>query len=131
MNFIYFVLVEMSFFEEDWRKPVPKTKRDKLLAKQNGKCTRCRKSFAVMRVKPILHHVRKSNQLRSMELLCPNCHSKAHDYKTKSNGWGGKKVVLVRKRFGTKKPVKKEQKKRKKRTSNSKRKRPTKKKRSS
>jgi hypothetical protein len=99
---------------DKWKKPVPKTNVDKLLVKQKGKCARCRKSFGVMRVKPILHHTRKSNQLRSMQLLCPNCHSKAHEFKTKSDGWGGKEVVVVRKSFGKKKTTKK--KRRKKRT---------------
>ena len=102
----------MSFFDEDWRKPVPKTKREKLRAKQKGKCARCGKSFAVMRVKPILHHVRKSNQLGSMQLLCPNCHSKAHTYKTTDSVWGGKDVMIVRKRFGKKKTVKRKKKRR-------------------
>jgi len=96
-------LIVMSIFDEDWRKPVPRTKRAKLRAMQKGKCARYGRSFAVMRVKPILHHIRKSNQLRSMQLLCPNCHSKAHSYKTRSSGWGEKEVVIVRKSFGRKK----------------------------
>ncbi len=95
------------FEKESWRKPVQKSKKDKLFEKQKGKCARCRKSFSQMRVKPVLHHTRKSNQIGSMQLLCPNCHSKAHAFRKKSDGWGGTSTVVVRKKFGAKRKVKK------------------------
>ncbi len=81
--------------------------------KQKGKCARCKKSFASMRVKPVVHHTGKSNQIRSMQLLCPNCHSKAHEFKVKAGDWGDTYTVVKRKRFGKKKTVKKKRKKRK------------------
>jgi len=102
----------MSFWEENWRKPVGKTVRQKLLGKQNGKCARCRKSFSTMRVKPVLHHTRKSNQLRSMQLLCPNCHSKAHVIKKTEDVWGGITTVVKRKKFGVRNEPKKKRKNR-------------------
>jgi 5-methylcytosine-specific restriction endonuclease McrA len=99
--------------EESWRKPVPKAKRELLLLKQKGKCARCRRNFASMRVKPVLHHTGKSNQIRSMQLLCPNCHSKAHEFKVKEGDWGATYTVVKRRKFGKKKTVKKRKKKKK------------------
>jgi hypothetical protein len=107
----------MNLFDEGtWRKPIAKrkTKIDTLLVKQKGRCARCRKSFGVMRVKPILHHIRKSNQLRSMQLLCPNCHTKAHEIKIRDHGWGEKETIVIRKSFGKKEPVKKAKQRRRK-----------------
>lgn len=101
----------VSLWDDDnWREPVPKVKKELLLLKQKGKCARCRKSFSSMKVKPVVHHTGKSNQIRSMQLLCPNCHSKAHVIKSRSDGWGGTQTVVVRKKFGKKKTVKKKKK---------------------
>lgn len=109
------VAVMVSLWQdESWRKPVNATTRKLLLLKQKGKCARCRKTFASMKVKPILHHTAKSNQIRFMQLICPNCHSKgAHVIKKRPDGWGGMETVVVRKKFGRKKTAKKKKRKRK------------------
>lgn len=88
-----------------------------MLLKQKGKCARCRKSFASIRVKPIVHHTGKSNQIRSMQLLCPNCHTKAHEIKVKSDDWGGTYTVVKRKKFGKKKALKKKRARKRKKNS--------------
>jgi Zn finger protein HypA/HybF involved in hydrogenase expression len=103
----------MSFWEEGWRKPIGKKARQELLEKRKGKCARCRKSFSTMRVKPVLHHTRKSNQLRSMQLLCPNCHTKAHVIKKTEGAWGGIKTVVKRKKVWRKKEEDSEEEKKK------------------
>ena len=106
--------IKMFLFLEERRKPVPKTKRELLLLRQKGKCAGCRKSFKKMGVKPRLHHIGKSNRIDALELLCPNCHSKAHEWKTKTTEtlFGvEKETVLVKKRMGKKKTRKKKRKK--------------------
>lgn len=103
----------MSLFGEERRKPVPKTKRELLLFKQKGKCAGCGKSFKRMGVKPRLHHIGKSNRIDALELLCPNCHSKAHKYKTRTTLWGEKERVVVKKRMGKAKKRKTRKKKKK------------------
>lgn len=70
-----------------------------------------------MGVKPRLHHVGKSDRIDALELLCPNCHSKAHTWKTRTHEtlFGVEKErVLVKKRMGKKKTVKKKKKRKKK-----------------
>lgn len=108
----------MSLFGEERRKPVPKTKRELLLLRQKEKCAGCGKSFKRMGVKPRLHHIGKSNRIDALELLCPNCHSKAHEWKTKTS-WGlfgeEKERVLVKKRMG--KPKKRKTRKKRKKKS--------------
>lgn len=108
----------VSFWpDEGWRKPVRATTKELLLLRQKGKCARCRKSFASMRVKPVVHHTGISNQARSLQLLCPNCHSKAHVIKVRSGDWGKTRTVVVKKKFGKKKTVRRK-KKRKRKSSN-------------
>lgn len=106
----------MFLFGEERRKPVPKTKRELLLLRQKGKCAGCRKSFKRMGVKPRLHHVGESNRIDALELLCPNCHSKAHTWKTRTSEtlFGVEKErVLVKKRMGKAKKRKTRKKKKK------------------
>ena len=99
------------FFEDEEKKHVPKTKRELLLFRQKGKCAGCGKSFKRMGVTPRLHHIGKSNRIDALQLLCPNCHSKAHKWKTKTDSWTGEKErVLVKKRMGKKKPARKRKK---------------------
>ncbi|MFQ5758814.1 MAG: HNH endonuclease [Candidatus Bathyarchaeia archaeon] len=106
----------MSWWEEPKRKKkgVSQSKRELLLYRQKGKCAGCGKSFKRMRVKPHLHHIGKSNRIDALELLCPNCHSRSHTYKTKTDSWTGeKKRKVVKKRMG-KKPARKKATKKKK-----------------
>lgn len=104
------------FLEEPKRKRVSRTKRELLLLRQKGKCAGCGKSFKRMGVKPRLHHIGKSNRIDALELLCPNCHSKAHTYKTRTTGFFGeeKERVVVRKRMGKAKKRKTRKKRKKK-----------------
>jgi len=96
------------FFEDEERKRVPKTKRELLLFRQKDKCAGCGKSFKRMGVTPRLHHIGKSNRIDALQLLCPNCHSQAHKWKTRTDSWTGEKeTVLVKKRMGKKKTRKK------------------------
>jgi len=61
-----------------------------------------------MGVTPRLHHIGKSNRIDALQLLCPNCHSQAHKWKTRTDSWTGEKeTVLVKKRMGKKKTRKK------------------------
>jgi hypothetical protein len=52
-----------------------------------------------------------------MQLLCPNCHTKAHEIKVKSDDWGGTYTVVKRKKFGKKKAVKKKRTRKRKKNS--------------
>lgn len=90
-------------------KYVPKTKRQLLYYKQNGKCKGCGKSFKSLGVKkPILHHIGKTSRISDIQLLCPVCHDeKAHTWKTRTEPLIGKERVIVRKRLGKKKAKKK------------------------
>ncbi len=70
---------------------VGKLDRKALLKYQGGKCANCRKPFAKMRVRPILHHKNlnpKDNRLSNIILVCSNCHDRIHQK--------AKKVVRVR-----------------------------------
>lgn len=107
---------EMLGKKESRRKPVSKTTKELLLYQQENKCAGCKKSFERMGVTPRIHHVGKTNRIDTLELLCPNCHSKAHTWKTKTRKvpFGGeeKERVLVKKRMGKKKTIKKKKRKR-------------------
>jgi 5-methylcytosine-specific restriction endonuclease McrA len=100
----------MLFFEDKpKRKPVSESKRELLMYKQNGKCAGCGLDLKKSGVKIHLHHVGKSNRIDALELLCPNCHSKAHKWKTKKTETllGVKKErVLIKKRMGKSKKKK-------------------------
>jgi 5-methylcytosine-specific restriction endonuclease McrA len=80
--------------------PTSKVKKELLLLRQKGKCAGCGKSFKELRVKPIVHHVGTSDRVDMLQLLCPNCHSKAHHYKTRESDWGETETVIVRHRMG-------------------------------
>jgi 5-methylcytosine-specific restriction endonuclease McrA len=97
--------------------PVSKTKRELLLLRQKGKCAGCKKSFKELKVKPVLHHIGKSDRIDVLQLLCPNCHSKAHHFKTREGDWGDKETVVVRKRMGRKRKPKKKPRKKRRRSS--------------
>ena len=75
------------------------------------------KSFATMRVKPIVHHTGKSNQIRSMQLLCQTVTLRLHEIKVKSDDWGNTYTVVKRKKFGKKKAVKKKRTRKRKKNS--------------
>jgi hypothetical protein len=70
-----------------------------------------------MGVTPRLHHIGKSNRIDALELLCPNCHSKAHKWKTRVREtlFGVEKErVLIKKRMGKKKTTKRKKKRKRK-----------------
>ena len=71
--------------------------------KQKGKCAGCGLDLKKSGVKIHLHHVGKSNRIDALELLCPNCHSKAHKWKTKTTETligVEKERILIKKRMG-------------------------------
>ncbi len=95
------------------RKAVGSVKKRDILLRQKAKCYSCRKLISVG-VKPHIHHRDgnpSNNSDKNLIMLCPNCHSKAHEYKevTKRNMWGieykTKKLVA--------KPIRQRKKKRK------------------
>jgi len=92
----------LVFFEVKKRsKYVSKPKREFLHEKQRGKCRGCKKSSEMEALR--LHHVGKSNRITDLQLLCPNCHDKAHEWKTKKEPFVlGKDRTLVKKRMGNK-----------------------------
>ncbi|MBU3905177.1 MAG: hypothetical protein KJ906_03450 [Nanoarchaeota archaeon] len=108
------------------RKPVRASDRRHLLEFQKGKCKKCKKSFKIMGVRPVLHHVnhnRSDNKIVNMILVCSNCHDKIHQKDKKvrkkvKTAWGGTEVRTIRVKTTTKKKVKKTTKKKpKKKTS--------------
>jgi len=105
----------LAFFETRKRsKYVPKTKRELLNYKQNGKCAGCGKSFESVGVKPRLHHIGKTSRISDLQLLCSSCHDeKAHTWKTRTDSLLGKERVIVRKRLGKKVEKKRKRKKKK------------------
>lgn len=78
-------------WESSSRRRPRKSQVDQLLAAQHGRCWLCKKSFARMGVKPVVHHLagdpRKKSPITSLVLLCPNCHSKQHALKTKKTDY--------------------------------------------
>ncbi|MCJ7631704.1 HNH endonuclease [Candidatus Bathyarchaeota archaeon] len=92
----------MVFFEIKKRsRHVSKSKRKSLYDGQKGKCAGCGKRFKMEELH--LHHIGKTNRISDIQLLCPNCHAKAHEWKTKSEPLiYGKARTLVRKRLGKK-----------------------------
>jgi 5-methylcytosine-specific restriction endonuclease McrA len=78
---------------EPKRKPVKQSERTKVLVRAQGKCEKCRNSLEGL--KPNIHHIDgnpKNNKLSNLKVLCPNCHSKAHNKpikkKTGTDGTG-------------------------------------------
>lgn len=103
------------------RKPVRSPKKIDIILKQKGKCFWCRKPIP-SGVKPHVHHRNgnpSDNRDKNLIVLCPNCHSKAHEYKTitKKNQFGQPykttkligKPIRVRKKKRVKKRTKKRQ----------------------
>jgi len=104
----------MFLEDREGKKRVSETKRKLLLDRQKGKCAHCKKSFKIMRVIPHLHHIGKSDRIDALELLCPNCHSKAHKRRTKTDSWTGVKyTILEKKRMGKTKVTKRKKRKKK------------------
>jgi len=65
---------------EQRRKPVSQSARTKALVRSKGKCEKC--GHSLKDVKPHIHHKDqnpKNNKLTNLQVLCPNCHSNAHD----------------------------------------------------
>jgi 5-methylcytosine-specific restriction endonuclease McrA len=63
------------------RTPVTQSTRTKALMRSKGKCEKCRKHITGG-VKPHIHHKDgdpTNNRLSNLKVLCPNCHSAAHD----------------------------------------------------
>ena len=70
----------LGFGNEPKRIPVGQRMRGKLLIRSKGKCEKCRRSLEG--VKPHIHHKdgnSKNNKISNLKVLCPNCHSSAHD----------------------------------------------------
>ena len=61
------------------RKPIPLSLQRKLLLRCKGKCEKCHIPFT-RNLKAHIHHKDgnpKNNKESNLEVLCPNCHSKA------------------------------------------------------
>ena len=105
----------MFFEEKPKRKPVSKSKRELLMYKQNGKCAGCGLNLKTSGVKTHLHHTGISNRIDALQLLCPNCHSKAHKWKIKKtetpSGTTTEKVLVKKRMEKTKKQKTKPKKK--------------------
>jgi 5-methylcytosine-specific restriction endonuclease McrA len=90
------------------RKPVGYGKRGDVLIRAKGRCERC--GMNLQGIRPHIHHKNgkpSDNKLSNLIVLCPNCHSTMHVWKTKTvyDGIMGprKKRVLVTKKSRTKK----------------------------
>jgi len=109
------------FWEEPRRKPIPISLQKKLLLRCKGKCEMpdCDVDFVKESVKPHIHHIDgnpKNNKPSNLIVVCPNCHSKLHKYKTvkEEDFWGfvtkKRKLVAIKPKklkIGKKKPAKK------------------------
>ena len=65
---------------EPKRIPVRQSMKTKLLVRSKGKCEKCHQSLEG--IKPHIHHKDgnpKNNKISNLKVLCPNCHSSAHD----------------------------------------------------
>jgi len=74
-----------DLWEEPRRKPIPMSLQKQLLLRSKGKCEECGLDFYKSGVKPHFHHIDgnpKNNKLENLIVLCPNCHSKMHKWKT-------------------------------------------------
>ncbi len=68
------------FGSQPKRIPVGQSLRTKLLVRAKGKCEKCHCSLDG--IKPHIHHKDgdpKNNKMTNLKVLCPNCHSSAHD----------------------------------------------------
>lgn len=73
------------FWEEPRREPIPRSLRTKLLLRCRGKCEVCGLDFVKEGVRPHFHHKDgnpKNNKPSNLIVVCPNCHSKLHKWKT-------------------------------------------------
>ena len=98
----------MFWEEEPRRKPIPKSLERKVLLRSKGKCEICGLDFEKEGVKAHIHHIDgnpKHNVLSNLIVVCPNCHSKLHKYKTvkKEDFWG---FVTKKRKLVTIKPEK-------------------------
>jgi len=123
------------FWEEPRRKPIPISLQKKLLLRCKGKCEMpdCDVDFVKESVKPHIHHIDgnpKNNKPSNLIVVCPNCHSKLHKYKTvkEEDFWGfvtkRRKLVAIKPeklKTGRTKPTKKKLKKPKKKPKKTKR----------
>ncbi len=69
-----------GFGNEPKRIPVGQSMRTKLLVRSKGKCEKCH--ISLEGIKPHVHHKDgnpKNNKISNLKILCPNCHSNAHD----------------------------------------------------
>jgi 5-methylcytosine-specific restriction endonuclease McrA len=69
-----------GFGSQPKRIPVGQSQRTKLLVRSKGKCEKCHRSLDG--IKPHIHHKDgdpKNNKMTNLKVLCPNCHSSAHD----------------------------------------------------
>jgi len=101
------------------RNPVGSGKKTDALIRAKGKCQKCGKSLEGLR--PHIHHKNgnpSDNRSSNLIVLCPNCHSTMHVYRTKTEYhpiYGAtKKTVLVTKRIKTRGRKKKSRKKKRK-----------------
>jgi hypothetical protein len=114
----------MFWEEEPSRKPVPIRVQKKVLLRCKGKCENCGLDFNKRGVKPHIHHIDgnpKHNKASNLIVVCPNCHTKLHKWKTvkEEDAWGfvrekQKLVAIKPKKVRTtkKKPAKKKPKNR-------------------
>jgi len=104
-------------WEEPKREPIPSSLRTELLLRAKGKCEKCHREFYKLGIKPHFHHKYgnpKNNKPSNILVLCPNCHSTFHKWKTVKEenifGFVTKKRKLVtikpKKRKATKKKTK-------------------------
>jgi hypothetical protein len=114
-------------FREKRRKPVAQSLRTQALVRSGGKCEKCRKQLG--KIKPHLHHKNGNpgdNKLSNIIVLCPNCHSELHEYKTVTEtdmfGFETKRRKLVTKKVEPTKKKSTTTTKKKKSTSTTKRK---------
>jgi 5-methylcytosine-specific restriction endonuclease McrA len=113
-------------WEEPRKEPIPRSLRTELLLRCKGKCEKCGLDFHKEGIRPHFHHKDgnpKNNKPSNLIVVCPNCHSKFHKWKTVKEedlfGFVIKKRKLVaikpekRKTFTKKKKGKRRKRKRK------------------
>ena len=87
------------------RKPLRTSTKRAVYQKASGKCARCGMPIRWGSRKGTYHHTRTPSvrsTAKTVQFLCQNCHSEAHEYKTvrRSGLFETKKVVkIVRKRL--------------------------------
>jgi|YelNatPaOPRAMG01_1025707.scaffolds.fasta_scaffold236495_1 5-methylcytosine-specific restriction endonuclease McrA len=72
-------------WEEPRKEPIPRSLRTELLLRCKGKCEECGLDFHKEGIRPHFHHKDgnpKNNKPSNLIVVCPNCHSKFHKWKT-------------------------------------------------